>query len=326
MPGHAKRKVPARLVIQAGIAARESELLPVPYFHVVFTLPDSLNPLCMHQPAIMYSILFDSVWATLNSFGHDHKWLGAQTGMISILHTWGQTMMLHPHLHCIVPGGGLTQQDKWRMAKSNGKYLFDVKCLSRVFRGKFMDALKIQLPQQVTRALRNAVYQHEWVVYAKEPFERPHTVLEYLGRYTHKIAISNYRLQKYENGIVDFTYKDYRHGNVIKTMSLDGMEFIRRFSLHILPKGFMRIRHYGILSSSGKKKYAVLIKAQLPPVKMPDSKKLKAMPEPYDHNECPCCKKRDMKMLINFKNKPPPENWQQLAADTLAAYRRISKG
>ena len=186
-----------------------------------------------------------------------------------------------------------------------------------------MDALKIQLPQQVTRALRNAVYQHEWVVYAKEPFERPHTVIEYLGRYTHKIAISNYRLKKYENGKVDFTYKDYRHGHMVKTMSLGDMEFIRRFSLHILPKGFMRIRHYGILSSSSKKKCAVLIKAQLPRVKIPLSKKSKAKPEPYDRNECPCCKQPAMRLLINFKNKPPPPvNLEKLAADILAGCKR----
>jgi hypothetical protein len=228
-------------------------------------------------------------------------------------------MTLHPHLHCIVPGGGLTKQNKWRRAKSDGKYLFNVKAMSEVFTGKFIAGLKKQLPQHVTPDLLNTLHQHRWVVYAKEPFDSPHSVIEYLGRYTHKIAISNYRLQKYENGKVDFTYKDYKHGNVTKTMSIGGMEFIRRFSLHILPKGFVRIRHYGILSSSSKEKCAALIKAQLPPVRIPAYIKPKVKREPYDPKQCPCCKQQTMQALLHFKNKPPPWYWQQLAADLLAA-------
>ena len=301
------------------IQARESDLLPVPYFHVVFTLPDKLNQLCLHQPAAMYNILFSSVWATINSFGHDPKWLGAQTGMISILHTWGQTMTLHPHLHCIVPGGGLTKHHDWRRARSEGKYLFNVKSMSSVFRGKFIAELKKQLPLHLTPALINSLYKQAWIVFAKQPFESPHSVIEYLGRYTHKIAISNYRLQKQENGKVDFTYKDYKHCGVIKTMQLDGMEFIRRFSLHILPRGFVRIRHYGILSSSSKTKCAEFVKAQLPPIKIPAYIKRKTKPEPYNPTQCPCCKQTTMEPLMHFKNKPPPWYWQQLAADLLAA-------
>lgn len=299
------------------IQAREAELLPVPYFHLVFTLPDTLNQLCMHHPARMYNILFGSVWATINSFGHDAKWLGAQTGMISILHTWGQTMTLHPHLHCIVPGGGLTKQHGWRTAKSEGKYLFDVKAMGIVFRGKFIAQLKKQLPFHAMPALLSSLYKQPWVVFAKQPFDSPHSVIEYLGRYTHKIAISNYRLQKQENGKVDFTYKDYKHGSVTKIMQLAGMEFIRRFSLHILPRGFVRIRHYGILSSSHKGKCAELVKAQLPAIKIPAYIKPKAKPEPYNPNQCPCCKQTTMQTLIHFKNKPPPWYWQQLAKDLL---------
>lgn len=299
------------------IQAREAELLPVPYFHVVFTLPDTLNQLCLHQPASMYTILFDAVWDTINCFGQDAKWLGAQTGMIAILHTWGQTMTLHPHLHCIVPGGGLTKQNKWRKAKSEGKYLFNVKAMSHVFRGKFIEQLKNRLPGHVTPALLNSLYKQQWVVFAKKPFDSPHSVIEYLGRYTHKIAISNHRLLKQENGKVDFTYKDYKHGAVTKTMQLDGMEFIRRFSLHILPKGFVRIRHYGILSSSSKQKCTEQIKAQLPPIKTPAYIKPKANPEPYNAKQCPCCKKDTMQTIMQFKNKPPPVYWQQLAADLL---------
>jgi hypothetical protein len=299
------------------ISAREAELLPVPYFHVVFTLPDTLNQLCLHQPAAMYNILFDSVWATINYFGHDTKWLGAQTGMIAILHTWGQTMTLHPHLHCIVPGGGLTKQNKWKRAKSEGKYLFNVKAMSKVFRGKFIEQLKKRLPQHITADLLNTLYKQRWVVYAKKPFDSPHSVIEYLGRYTHKIAISNHRLQKQENGKVDFTYKDYKHGSATKTMQVDGMEFIRRFSLHILPKGFVRIRHYGILSSTSKKRKAELIKAQLPAIKIPSCIKGKIKKEPFNPKQCPCCKKETMQTIIQFKNKPPPVYWQQLAADLL---------
>ena len=132
------------------IQAREAELLPVPYFHVVFTLPDTLNKLCMYKPKLLYDLLFTAAWGVLNSFGHDPKWLGAQTGMISILHTWGQTMTLHPHLHCIVPGGGLTKQGKWKQANSDGKYLFNVKAMSTVYRGRFIAALKQQLPGEMS--------------------------------------------------------------------------------------------------------------------------------------------------------------------------------
>lgn len=299
------------------IHAREAELLPVPYFHVVFTMPDTLHLLCMHESATMYSILFDSVWDTINCFGHDPKWLGAQTGMIAILHTWGQTMCLHPHLHCIVPGGGLTKKHKWRTAKSEGKYLFNVKAMSSVFRGKFITLLKKRLSSHLSIDLLNSLYKQPWVVFAKKPFDNPLSVIEYLGRYTHKIAISNYRLQKHEDGKVDFSYKDYKHGAAPKTMQLDAMEFIRRFSLHILPKGFVRIRHYGILSSTAKHKCAHQIKAQLPAIKIPGYIKQKPKKELYNPRQCPCCKKDTMHSILHFKNRPPPAYWQQLAKDFL---------
>lgn len=234
------------------IQAREDELLGVPYFHVVFTLPDVLNHLCMYKPKLMYDLLFKTTWSVLNSFGHDHKWLGAQTGMISILHTWGQTMTLHPHLHCIVPSGGLTKQGKWKAAKSDGRYLFNVKAMSKTFRGRFIAALKEQLPEEMTKEFISRLYKHNWVVYAKRPFTGPQSVVEYLGRYTHKIAISNHRIKSIDNGQVSFGYKDYKHGSVKKEMTRRGMEFIRRFSLHILPRGFVRIRHYGICKQQFK--------------------------------------------------------------------------
>jgi hypothetical protein len=239
--------------------------LPVPYFHVVFTIPDTLNQLCLHKDKEVYNILFQSVWHVLNTFGHDHKWLGAQTGMISILHTWGQTMTLHPHLHCIVPGGGINKQGNpitigWKTAKTNGKYLFNVKAMSKVFRGKFIALLKERLPDEMNQQFINELYKNDWVVYAKRPFSGPESVIEYLGRYTHKIAISNHRISNVEDGKVSFSYKDYKHGAVKKEMTLDASEFIRRFAMHILPKGFVRIRHYGILSSTSKSACAVIVK------------------------------------------------------------------
>jgi hypothetical protein len=261
--------------------------------------------------------LFQTAWSVFNSFGHDHKWLGAQTGMISILHTWGQTLTLHPHLHCIVPAGGLSKAGKWKVAKTKGKYLFSVKAMSKVFRGRFIDALKEQLPDQINVELLNRLYKHNWVVYAKRPFSRPQSVIEYLGRYTHKIAISNHRIKSISDEKVAFSYKDYRHGCIKKEIHLKLMEFIRRYSLHILPKGFVRIRHYGILSSTAKKKAAVCIKQQLPVVTLP----VKIGPEPqaFDIKTCPCCKEQTMHALIHFNLRGPPEAYMAMAADLLYA-------
>lgn len=306
------------------IQAREEELLPVPYFHVVFTLPDALNRLCLFKPGILYDLLFKTSWSVLNSFGHDPKWLGAQTGMVSILHTWGQTMTLHPHLHCIVPGGGLTKQNKWKQAKSDGKYLFNVKAMSKVYRGRFIGALKKELPQEMTRELTSQLYKNKWVVYAKRPFAAPKSVVEYLGRYTHKIAISNHRILHYEAGKVTFRYKDYKHGSVKKEMTLEAMEFIRRFSLHILPKRFVRIRHYGICSSSTKEKSAVIIKPQVPVQKLSLRKRTrKVRPEPYDPKQCPSCKKAAMETVMRFNRRGPPADWKEMATDLLACIKLV---
>jgi hypothetical protein len=295
------------------IRAREQELLPVPYFHVVFTLPDTLNQLCLHKPAEVYNILFHTAWSVLNSFCKDSKWLGAQGGMIAILHTWGQTLSLHPHLHCIVPGGGLTKQGKWKTAKTAGKYLFSVKAMSKVFRGRFIAALKEQLPQHLPAAIINQLYKNEWVVFAKRPFNGPASVIEYLGRYTHKIAISNHRIKNIAEGNVSFSYKDYRSGGAVKEMTLDGYEFIRRFALHILPKGFVRIRHYGILSSTSKAGSAVVIKDQLPALRAT----IKPQRELYNPLQCPCCKKETMQTILRFSRRGPPPDWRQLAVPIL---------
>jgi hypothetical protein len=269
----------------------------------------------MYKPAVLYNTLFKTAWSVIETFGSDHKWLGAQTGMISILHTWGQTLSLHPHLHCIVPGGGLTKQGKWKMAKSKGKYLFNVKAMSITFRGKFIAALKQQLPDAITPQLLNALYKHNWVVYAKRPFTGPESVVEYLGRYTHKIAVSNHRLKHIDDKEVTFTYKDYKHGSVNKEMTLDASEFIRRYSLHILPKALVRIRHYGILSSTCKQQAAITIKDQVPPAQPLTI--VRPAPKPYNPLLCPCCKKETMHTLLQFDRRGPPKNRYLVAADLL---------
>jgi len=233
---------------EAWIESRKQDLIPVPYFHVVFTVPDKLNGLFIRYPEKLYSLLFQSAWLTFQQFSFTRR--QAETGMISILHTWGQNLSLHPHVHCVVPGGGLDYKGQWRgvkISENNKVFLFDVKNLSTVFRGKFMEALKKALSPD--KQLVESLYKHNWVVYAKEPFAGPDQVIEYLGRYTHKVALSNHRLLKVDDSGVTFRWRDYRD-NHQKVMTLEGPEFLRRFALHILPKGFVRIRHYGLLSSS----------------------------------------------------------------------------
>jgi hypothetical protein len=271
----------------------------------------------MYKPDVLYSLLFKTAWSVIDSFGHDHKWLGAQPGMISILHTWGQTLTLHPHLHCIVPGGGLTRAGKWKMAKSDGKYLFSVKAMSKTFRGRYIAALKELLPGEMTPDLLNKLYKHNWVVYAKRPFTGPQSVVEYLGRYTHKIAISNHRLKHLDDSRVIFSYKDYKHGSVKKDMVLEASEFIRRYALHILPKGLVRIRHYGILSSTSKKLCAITIKQQIPVAK--PLVRVRPVLPPFNPNQCPCCKEETLHRLLQFDMRGPPKNCFNYAADILYA-------
>ncbi len=206
------------------IMDRESELLPVPYYHIVFTLPQAFNELLPYNAKAVYSSLFASSWSTIQSFAADHKYLGAKTGMISILHTWGQQLWLHPHLHCIVPGGGITPAGKWKMAKYKDKYLFPKRAMGIVFRARFMAELRkrMDIPQPIAKK----VFKNRWVVYAKRPFASPKTVVEYVGRYTHKIAISNHRLLDVNVRTVRFNYKDYREGGKQKQASLTGVELL----------------------------------------------------------------------------------------------------
>ena len=238
------------------IMAREAELLDVPYFHIVFTLPHELNSLALHKPKEVYNALFRASWKTIAQFASDPKHLGAKTGMTSVLHTWGQNLSLHPHLHCIVPAGGICSKGKWilpKKAKSTRKtkYLFPKRALSKVFRAKYMAELRKEIT--IPQATAKTVMSKDWVVYAKRPFMGPKQVVEYLGRYTHKIAISNHRLLEITDKRIVFKYKNYKTGEFNQQMSLAPVEFIRRYAQHILPHGFVRIRHNGILASRNKR-------------------------------------------------------------------------
>ncbi len=246
------------------MAAQAEDLLPVEYYHVVFTLPGELGPLVLQNKRCLYGLLFQAVSETLLTVAADPKRLGARIGFLAILHTWGQNLGHHPHVHCVVPGGGLSP-DGARWIPCRPGFFLPVRVLSRVFRGKFLSLLECayhrgelgfhgqleSLAEEAAfRRLLKSSARQEWVVYAKRPFGGPEQVLKYLARYTHRVAISNQRLLSCDNGLVRFKWKDYRAGNQWKTMTLPAVEFIRRFLLHVLPRGFMRIRHYGFLANA----------------------------------------------------------------------------
>lgn len=286
------------------IQQREAELLNVNYFHVVFTLPDHLNQLCLQHPASLYSLLFKTAWKVIDGFAQNHKFLGAKTGMTAVLHTWGSNMSLHPHLHCIVPAGGISKAGKWKHTKSNGKYLFPVKATSKVFRAKFIDGLNKLglLPKNLIPKLTSK----KWVVYAKRPFNGPQQVTEYLGRYTHRIAISNQRIDNIQPEMVSFWAKDYRKGGQKVNCTLSHAEFIRRFAIHILNKGFVRIRHYGILSATCKKKCLPEIQKQTGKVILTVNRSTIKL------GLCPSCKKGKIITIKTFDKRGPPSQFIQL--------------
>jgi hypothetical protein len=250
---------------QRWLEKRCSELLPVPYFHVVFTVPQELNPLALANPRWFYDLLFDSASKTLLEIAADPKHLGARIGALAVLHTWSQTLELHPHLHCIVPGGGVSL-DGQRWVSSRPDYFLPVQVLARLFRGKFLAGVKaafqagrLRLPEALQdpasfQALIDRLYAKAWVVYSKPPFGSPEQVLAYLARYTHRVAISNSRLVRLAGGRVTFTYKDYTQGGRVREMTLPVAEFIRRFLLHVLPEGFVRIRYYGLLANRNRQR------------------------------------------------------------------------
>lgn len=295
------------------IAAQQEQLLPVPYFHVVFTLPQEINSYCLGYPAILYNLLFRASKDTIEIFASDQKHLGAKAGMVSILHTWGQNLMLHPHVHMIVPAGGFTLGGNWKPTKNKSKYLFPVKAMSIVFKNKFMEGLLALIKEHDMQSLsadhRKKLYTKSWVVYAKQPFGGPEQVIEYLGRYTHKVAISNHRIISIEDGKVSFRYKDYADNGKQKTMTLEATEFLRRFCMHILPGGFRKIRHYGFLSSRCRPtfKQQQMQMGVLPGTKQDTSWQIITQTKlHYDVHQCPCCKKGKMNQLLSFDNNGPP--------------------
>ena len=243
--------------------AREAELLPVPYFHLVFTLPAALGPLALQNPRVVYGLLLQAAAQTLLEVAANPKHLGAEIGFLVVLHTWGQNLMHHPHVHCVIPSGGLAA-DGTRWIDSRPNFFLPVRVLSRVFRGKFIDKLKQALASGdltfhgglaelaldgAFERLLNQIVRQDWVVYARPPFGGPKQVLKYLARYTHRVAISNRRLIAMEVGQVTFRWKDYAHGSRQSLMTLTAVEFIRRFLLHVLPRGFVKIRHYGFMAN-----------------------------------------------------------------------------
>jgi len=244
------------------LEARRAEQLPVPYFHVVFTLPHELSALILGNRKALYDLLFEASWQTLSELGADPKHMGAQMGAVAVLHTWGQQMEHHPHVHMIVPGGGISL-DGTSWVASRPRFLLPVKVMGKLFRGKYLAGLRqayvsgelafggstTSLSDPATfEALMSTLYAKDWVVYAKEPFSGPDTMLKYLTGYTHRVALSNYRLSKYDGSHVSLSYKDYADGCQRKELRLEACELVRRFCLHIVPKGLVRVRHFGIMT------------------------------------------------------------------------------
>lgn len=286
------------------IYKREQELLNVKYFHVVFTIPSEIYLIAKQNEVKVYKILFKAVAETLEELAKDKKYLGAEIGFMEVLHTWGQTLVYHPHIHVIVPAGGIDKIGRWKESKK--KFFIPVKVLSRKFRGKFLYYLKqeeleyygenkyLENRENFDELMAN-MYRKEWVTYCKKPFKEPKSVIKYLGRYTHRVAISNERILKEEKGEVTFRYRDYKDNKKIKEMTIKAEEFIRRFLLHILPPRFMKIRHYGLLGNRNKKTKLAECKkltntANLEKLEITTLEILKKTLG-VDFNLCPICKK-----------------------------------
>jgi hypothetical protein len=257
---------------------RSRELLPVPYFHAVFTLPHEFNPVALRNKRIVYDILFRAAWETLQEVAENPKHLGAQIGAFGILHTWNQKLELHPHIHFVCTGGGLSEDKKRWINSKNSKFFAPIRVLQKLFRGKFIDYLKQAyyteklLFEGSTKELRDATkFEHlltracsnRWNVYCKPPLQGETETLKYLSSYTHRIAISNQRLLSLEDGNVTFSYRDSADGCTRKHMTITAVEFLRRFMLHIVPKNFYRIRHFGFLSNSHRRKNLALVRGLL---------------------------------------------------------------
>ena len=316
------------LPAQRWLEKRQQDLLPIPYFHVVFTLPEQLRPLALSNPQCLYRLLFHAASQTLLQLAADPKHLGARIGFSAILHTWSQTLLYHPHLHCIVTGGGLAPDNTlWIAAKE--EFFIHVRPLADLFRGKFLDELRkthqdgnlrfsehtrhLDAPGAFGKLL-SQLYHTPWNVYCKPPFGGPHHVLEYLSAYTHRIAISNHRILALDQQTVTFRYRDSADAKKTKTMTLQGFEFIRRFLLHVLPPGFVRIRHYGLLSNRNRKTHLDLARTSLGIPLPPQDQKTTPLPwqdlllartgiDPY---LCPHCLKGRLSLSHCLLPKRPP--------------------
>ena len=297
---------------------RKAELLPCGYFHLVFTLPHELNPIILCNKRVTLKLLFTAANKTLQAFAKDPKWrLCGRLGFIAVLHTWSQNLMDHFHLHCLIPAGVLSfKKDRWIPAHES--FLFKIESLAKEFKIRYLDYLttayrkgelifpgntaRFESPQEFAHLLESLL-EATWIAYAKRPFADPSQVLEYLGRYTHRVAISNNRILSIDNGKVTFTYRDRQDNNKIKTMSLAAHEFIRRFLLHILPSGFMKIRYFGFLSHTNKKQAVALIRKLIDPdMKLPEKIKetiieMMLRLTGTDITCCPKCKKGKMTII-----------------------------
>lgn len=289
------------------LADRQADLLPVPYFHVVFTVPSEVAEIAFHNKAVVYAILFDAVAATLKTIAADPRHLGGEIGFLAILHTWGQALTHHPHVHCLVPGGALSPDGRWIGCRPN--FFLPIHVLSRLFRRLFLERLAVAHAAGRLRfsgkldgfddtstfaAAVCKLRRKKWIVYAKPPFGSPEHVLAYLGRYTHRVAIANSRLVSANEAAVTFRWRDYRHGNASRLMSLDPHEFIRRFLIHSLLDGFHRIRHYGFLANGCRRARLAAIRQLLTPTKPTETaaaevgKTTRQLPH-FDPTQCPCC-------------------------------------
>ena len=319
----------------AWLEARQADVLPVPYAHVVFTIPQSLAPLALQNKKVVYGLLMRTVAQTLQEIAQNPKHLGARLGFFAILHTWGQTLVHHPHVHCVVPAGGLAEDGTWQPCRPG--FFLPVRVLSRLFRGKFVAGLRdafhngrLELHGKLARYRRSAAFEGllheacrtEWVVYAKPPFDGPEPVLTYLARYTHRIAISNHRLLHLDEASVTFRYNDYRSRRP-RSLTLSLHEFTRRFLLHVLPKGFVRIRHYGFLAHAGRARLLPLCRLALgqppeepiePEPRGDEASECSLDPLPRHPRLCPRCGNSLLRCVEVFARPPPVSRWPHVAA------------
>jgi hypothetical protein len=290
---------------------QREHLLPVRYFHVVFTLPHALNGWVQLHPEVIHRLLFQAAWGTLRAFAEDPRRLGGTAGMSAVLHTWGQTLGQHVHLHCLVPGGALTGDGRWHAVRGN--YLFPVRALSRRFRGRMVSGLRAAvhsgLLHRVVRegevdTMLHALMKVEWVVYTRNCLDHTETVIAYLARYTRRIAITNARILSIDTERVTLRYTDYRTGKSNRTVTLDGAEFVRRFLLHVLPKGLMRVRHYGFLANRCRRRRLAEIREALAAAASAECGSCIPPEQPGSPNLCPECRQGTMQLIALVPREP----------------------